>query len=213
MYKNIFFDFDGTVFDTVEGITKSVRYAINKVGLDAELNELRCFAGPPLEDMFAEYFGFTHEQSIQAVADFRERYTPIGLYECRVFPGMKELLTGLREAGLKVAIATSKPQFLAETLLTREGMLELFDVIEGTKLDGHNDSKADVLMRAMNALGAAPEDSVLIGDTKWDVLGAKKCGIDCIGVEWGYAAEGDMEKAGVKEMTASPEELLRRLTD
>ena len=98
MYRYVLFDFDGTVFDTLEGITKSVRYAINKVGMDAPLSELKCFAGPPLLEMFEERFGFTPEEASQAVRDFRERYVPIGVYESRVFPGVKELLRELRAA-------------------------------------------------------------------------------------------------------------------
>ena len=91
----VLFDFDGTVFDTVEGITKSVRYAINLRGMDAELDSLRCFAGPPLVDMFMEHFGFTQAEAEQATADFRVRYEPTGLHECCVFPGVAELLTAL----------------------------------------------------------------------------------------------------------------------
>ena len=95
MFKYILFDFDGTVFDTVEGITRSVRYAINLRGMDAELDSLRCFAGPPLVDMFMEHFGFTQAEAEQATADFRVRYEPTGLHECCVFPGVAELLTAL----------------------------------------------------------------------------------------------------------------------
>ena len=116
MYKYILFDFDGTVFDTVEGITKSVQYALAKRGIAAELDSLRCFAGPPLVDMFMEKFDLSQEEAEAATDDFRERYQPIGLHECRVFPGIKELLRSLIEAGLHVGIATSKPQHLAEEL-------------------------------------------------------------------------------------------------
>ena len=96
MIRCILFDFDGTVFDTVEGITKSVQYAVQKRGLHPPLQELRCFAGPPLVDMFMEHFGFDRTEAEQAVTDFRERYNPIGLYECRLFPGIKEALQELR---------------------------------------------------------------------------------------------------------------------
>lgn len=195
MYRYILFDFDGTVFDTVEGITKCVRYALNKIGLDAELSELRCFAGPPLDDMFMSRFGLSREVAEQAVLDFRERYRPIGLYECRIFPGIKNLLEDLKTAGFKIGIATSKPQPLAEKLLCDEGMLELFDVIVGSGSTG-NDAKSFVLRRAMDELGAEAELSVLVGDTKYDVAGAKECGVDCIGVRYGYAAEGELEEAG-----------------
>ena len=207
MYKYILFDFDGTVFDTVEGITKSVQYALAKRGIEAELDSLRCFAGPPLVDMFMEKFDLTQEEAEAATEDFRERYQPIGLYECRVFPGIKELLHALIGAGLHVGIATSKPQHLAEKLLEGEGMLELFEVISGSDSDGNNNSKAAVLARAMNALGADKKETVLVGDTKYDVAGAKACGVDCIGVRYGYAAEGELASAGADHIVNDLQQL------
>lgn len=206
MYQYILFDFDGTVFATEEGITRSVRYAINKVGLDAPLHELRCFVGPPLKDMFMERFGFDPEAAEQAVSDFRERYIPIGLYECSIFPGIRDLISDLKAAGFITGIATSKPQALAEKLLDSEGMLPLFDVISGSHGAG-NDTKAQVLRVAMDALGADPERTVLIGDTKYDVNGAGECGIDCIGVRYGYAAEGELEAAGPEYIADSVDDL------
>lgn len=207
MYETILFDFDGTVFDTVEGITKSVRYAINKHGLDAELADLRCFAGPPLVDMFMERFGFPREQAERATEDFRERYNPVGLYECRVFPGIRELVEKLLHAGKKVGIATSKPQALAEELLCREGMRELFPVLVGSGSVGNNNAKWQVLKRAMELLDARPETTVLVGDTKYDVAGAHRCGVPCIGVAYGYAAPGELEAAGADALAADMAEL------
>lgn len=196
MFKYILFDFDGTVFDTVEGITKSVRYAINLRGMDAELDSLRCFAGPPLVDMFMEHFGFTQDEAERATADFRTRYEPIGLHECCVFPGIAELLAALREHGFVTAVATSKPEKLARELLEENGMLSLFDVICGSRPNGNNSEKWQIVSRVMELLGAAPEETVLVGDTKYDVLGAHRCGIKCIGVEYGYAAQGELAAAG-----------------
>ena len=196
MASVILFDFDGTVYDTVEGITKSVQYAIRRHGLDAELSELRCFAGPPLVDMFMEKFGFDRETAEQATREFRERYVPVGVYESRVFPEVRGLVERLRAAGKKVGIATSKPQSLAEELLGREGMRELFDVISGSGDNGNNNAKWQVIERAMAELGASPEDTVLIGDTKYDVAGAHRVGIPCVCVRYGYAAPGELEAAG-----------------
>ena len=198
MYRYVLFDFDGTVFDTVEGISKSASYAAGKFSIDAAPETLRCFAGPPLVDMFMEHFGFSREDAELATGYFRERYVPTGLYECRVFPGIKELLTALRAAGRRVGIATSKPQTLAEELLAGEGMTGLFEVVCGSDSDGNNNSKAQVLGRAMAALGAVKEETVLVGDTKYDVAGAHECGVSCIGVEYGYAAEGELESAGAE---------------
>ena len=144
----ILFDFDGTVYDTVEGITRSVRYAINKHGLDAELEDLRCFAGPPLDDMFMEKFGFTREEAVLATMEFRERYKPVGVYESTPFPGIRDLLEHLRASGKVVGIATSKPQELAELLLERSGMTELFDVVSGSNVGAGNNAKWEVLAAA-----------------------------------------------------------------
>ena len=191
----ILFDFDGTVYDTVEGITRSVQYAILKQGLDAEPEALRCFAGPPLVEKFMEVFGFDLETANQAVADYRERYRPIGMYECRVFPGIKDVLLTLRDHGYTLGIATSTPQPLAEELLAREDMLGLFDAIVGARED-NDGTKAGVLRGVMAALGAEPSRCVLVGDTKYDVAGAKTCGVACVGVRYGYAAEGELEAAG-----------------
>lgn len=194
--KYLFFDFDGTLYDTVEGITKCVQYALHKRGLDAELSQLRCFAGPPLDEMFQEKFGMDPADAKQAVLDFRERYVPIGLYESRAFPGMRDFLLSLRKEGKKLGVSTSKPQVLAEELLEREGLLELFDVVCGASGEGEGNAKWQVLQRAMDALDAKPEESLLVGDTKYDVAGARRCGIPCVGVSYGYAAPGELEEAG-----------------
>lgn len=207
MYDCILFDFDGTVFDTVEGITKSVRYALNKVGIDAEPESLRCFAGPPLADKFMEVYGFDRAAAEQAVRDFRERYRPIGMNECCVFPGIKALLEKLRGAGKTVGIATSKPQELAEELLRREDMLDLFQVICGSLPDGNDSAKWQVVQRAMELCGAAKENTILVGDTKYDVAGAHKVGIACVGARYGYAAEGELEAAGADAIVEDIPEL------
>ena len=207
----VFFDFDGTVFDTVEGITKSIQHAIRKHGMDAGLHELRCFAGPPLVEKFMEVYGVTEAEGEQLVIDFRERYLPIGVYESEPFPGIHGLLTALRLAGKTLGLATSKPQNLAEMLLERAGLLACFDVIAGSDPKLNNNAKWEVITRAMEGCGTTPETTVLIGDTKYDVAGALRCGIPCVGVRWGYAEEGEMEEAGVAAMVDTPEELLQLL--
>ncbi len=204
----VLFDFDGTVFDTVEGITKSIQYAIRKHGYDAELEELRCFAGPPLIQKFMEVYGVTQEQAKQMLADYRERYVPIGIYESRPFPGIAEMLSSLHRAGKTIGLATSKPQTMAELLLERSGMKEHFDVIVGSTPGAGDDAKWQIVTRAMKLCGAAPENTVLVGDTKYDVEGAKLCGIPCIGVRWGYAAEGELETAGAAAIVETMEELV-----
>ena len=208
MFDFILFDFDGTVYDTVEGITKSVRYALNKHGWDAQEDALRCFAGPPLDEMFMEKYGVTREMGRQMTEEFRERYKPIGVYESAPFEGVRELLIALRAAGKKTAVATSKPQHLAEQLLERSDMRGLFDAVCGAEPTGDGNAKWQVTERALRALGAEKARSVLIGDTKYDAAGAERVGIPCIGVRYGYAAPGELEAAGVLAMAEDPAELL-----
>ena len=212
MFQTVLFDFDGTVFDTVDGITKSIQFALSKHGRDAELEELRCFAGPPLVDKFMEVYGVTQEEAEQLVVDFRERYRPIGIFESAPFPGIRELTEKLHAAGKQVGIATSKPQNMAEQLLERHGLSGCFDAVCGSEPGLNNNAKWEVVLRAMQACGAEKETTVLVGDTKYDAAGARQAGIPCIGVRWGYAAEGELEQTGVP-IAETMEELYRMLTE
>ena len=213
--RAVLFDFDGTVFDTVEGITKSIQYALRKNGRDAQLDELRCFAGPPLVDKFMEVYGVSRQEAEKLVTDFRERYKPTGIFESSPFPGIGRLLEDLRRDGYKIGIATSKPAEMAELLLARSGLRDLFDEVIGSGPGGiNNEPKWRIVLSAMQACGADTDHTVLIGDTKYDVKGAEKCGIPCIGVRWGYAAEGELEQAGAVSIAEDMEELgeqIRRL--
>ena len=190
MRSVILFDFDGTVYDTVEGITKSVQYALRLHGWDAELSELRCFAGPPLADMFMEKYGVDRALGEQMTREFRERYRPVGIYESRVFPEVRELLVKLRAAGKKLGLATSKPESMARKLLERENMLELFDAIAGSVAIGTDPGFWPDGTTA-EALEKAISDA-----KKYDVAGAHRVGIPCVAVGYGYAAPGELEAAG-----------------
>ena len=212
MIKYVLFDFDGTVYDTAEGITKSIRWALNKRGMDAELQELRKFVGPPLAEKFMEVYGFGEKDALEMVRVFRERYAPVGIFESAPFPGIKELLLSLKAAGLVTGVATSKPQNMAEELIERSGLTDCFDIVVGSFIGPNNDKKWEILTRAMEALGASKEDTVLVGVTEYDVAGAKICGIPCIGVRWGYASPGELEEAGADIIFDSMKELEEFMT-
>lgn len=212
MIRYILFDFDGTLYDTVEGITKSAQYALSKIGISAELDELRCFAGPPLTDKFMEVFGFDRATADRATLLFRERYRPIGIFESGPFPGMAEFLARLNERGFMLAVATSKPQDMAELLLSRAGILDAFRVICGSGHDGNNNTKEEIVRRTVSQLGAGKDECVLIGDTKYDVLGAHAAGVKCICVRYGYAAPGELEEAGADAIAEDLDELEKLLT-
>ena len=207
MIENILFDFDGTVFDTIEGITKCVQYALGKMGIEAELCELKCFAGPPLVDMFAQKYGMSEDEAKKATQLYRERYEPTGWSECSPFDGMHEMLLRLKSAGRTLAIATSKPEHLAVKILSQYGMLDDFDIVCGATLDGSRSKKWDVINYALEKLGADADKTLMVGDRKYDVIGAKKCGIDCVGVRFGYAEEGELEEHGAVYVAETPDEL------
>lgn len=206
-YKTVLFDFDGTVFDTVEGITKSIQYALALHGRQEPLDRLRCFAGPPLVDKFMEVYGVTRAQAEQLVVDFRARYVPVGVYESKPFAGIDTLLGSLRAAGMVLGVATSKPQAMAELLLERSGLKACFDVIVGSTPGLNNEKKWQIVTRAMELCSAEPGQTVLVGDTMYDVAGAKRCGIPCIGVRWGYAAPGELEQAGADWIAETMDDL------
>ena len=212
MIKYVLFDFDGTVYDTAEGITKSIRWALNKRGMDAELQDLRKFVGPPLAERFMEVYGFEEKEALEMVRVFRERYAPVGIFESAPFPGIRELLLSLKAAGLVTGVATSKPQNMAEQLIERSALTDCFDIIVGSFIGPNNDKKWEILTRAMEGLGASKENTVLVGDTKYDVEGAKICGIPCVGVRWGYASPGELEEAGAAPVVDSMKELELFLT-
>lgn len=197
MYKNILFDFDGTVFDTVKGIERSVKYALDKNGIVLSVDSFRRFAGPPFKVIFKENYGFDDELIVKIIKAFREDYLPYGIYESSPFPGIAELLDELRQNGFKLAIATLKPRTMAVELLERSGLYGKFDVISGQIAEGIETlTKAEIVRSAMDMLGAAPEDTVLVGDTKYDVVGGHEAGLKVIGVRYGYAESGELENAG-----------------
>jgi phosphoglycolate phosphatase len=208
MFKTILLDFDGTVFDTAEGITRSVQYALKKLGIAAELSELYCFCGPPLVDMFMEKYGMTRDTALKAVSFYRERYSDVGWQECSVYPGVREAAAALRGEGRKVAVATSKPTHYAMQIMARQGMENDFDLVMGCEFDGTRGEKWEVITAAMEALGAEKETTLMVGDRKYDVLGAHRCGVKCAGVEYGYAEPGEFSAAGADWVVPDPAALL-----
>ena len=209
MYKTILLDFDCTVFDTAEGITKCVQYALSKVGIESELRELYCFCGPPLVDMFMEKYGMSRERALECVEYYRERYSDAGWQECTVYPGVRELVAHLRAQGRKVAVATSKPTHYAMKIMARQGMENDFDLVMGCEFDGTRGAKWEVIEAAMTELCAQKDTTLMVGDRKYDVEGAHRCGIACAGVSYGYAEQGEFEKAGAEFVVADAAELCK----
>ena len=189
MYQYILFDLDGTLTDSREGITKSVQYALDKMGIhEPELKPLERFIGPPLYDEFRRSYGFDDAQAKQAIAFYRERFGVVGWKENMLYNGIPELLKTLTDAGKTLSTASSKPAFFIDKIVKYFDIAQYFTVVSGATLDGTIGTKAQVTQQALDRLQVQDlSQAVLVGDRLHDVEGAKQCGIDCIGVTFGGA--------------------------
>ena len=211
MIRTVLFDLDGTLTDSREGIVNSVKYAIEKLGgTMPDQQTLLKFIGPPLQESFMAYCGYDTETAAQGVEVFRERYEPVGQYENQPAPVLRELLARLKERGYTLALASSKPEELCVSICARFGFTPSLAAVTGSPA-GADWGKADVIREAMRRLGLTDADKpaiLMVGDRKYDVLGAAECGIACVGVEFfGYAAPGELAEAGAAAVVQTPEEL------
>lgn len=214
MYNTILFDLDGTLTDPKEGITKSVQHALKAFGVEAELDDLLCFIGPPLQWSFEEYYGFDEEKAKLAIEKYRERFREVGMFENEVYEGIEEMLETLAKEGKTLAVATSKPEVFAVQILEHFGLAKYFKVIVGSELDGTRVNKKDVIEEVFVRLQLTEEEKVhtlMIGDRKHDIIGAKACGIDSIGVRFGYGEGNELEEAGATYIVETVEELEKNI--
>lgn len=213
-YQYFFMDLDGTITDPKEGITKSVAYALNYYGIQVEnLDTLEKFIGPPLSDSFQDFYGFDREKSLEAVEKYREYFKDKGIFENRLYPGMEHLLQTITEQGGKLVLATSKPEVFAKRILEHFHVAEYFTFAAGSTLDTTRNKKADVIRYALDTLGIAPEEAVMIGDREHDVIGAKENGMECISVLFGYGDREELETAGANVIVETVEELEKKMTE
>ncbi len=210
MQKAILFDLDGTLTDSGEGIINSVIPALEHYGIAIpSREELRVFVGPPLHDTFLR-FGVPADQLDNATEIYRSRYIPIGKFENAPYPGIPELLEMLKSQGHKLFVATSKPEPMAVEILEHFDLARYFDRICGASMDTSRSSKEAVIAYLLEQNGSA-ENMVMVGDTKYDVIGAKAHGIPTIGVSWGYGEIDEMLEAGAAAIAHTTQELLELL--
>ena len=156
MYHYILFDLDGTLTDPKPGITGCVQYALRKFGIEEpDLDKLEPFIGPPLLDSFQEFYGFDEEKGLQAIAYYRERFSVVGLFENEIYPGIAQMLARLQKAGIRLAVASSKPTVFVTRILEHFGILSFFDVIVGSELDGTRVKKEEVVEEEARGYGIA----------------------------------------------------------
>lgn len=194
--KLILFDFDGTVVDNSEGIYNCIRYALDKKGLPPLREEtLRKFIGPSLFDSFMWHCTDDKAVADELVALYRERYAPVGSTELIVFDGIRQLLEKLREEGYKTAVCSSKPYSFVTKIAKEQNLYDLFDGFFCPGFSSHVSDKSGLALEAVAYFGVKKEETLLIGDTRFDVEAADGAGIDCIGVLYGFSEDGEMDNA------------------
>lgn len=203
MARAIIFDMDGTLVDSAEGAWHSLNAAMRLAGLpEIPRAEAGQFIGPPLEVSLHRRGIFGDKYKI-VWDEFARDYAEHGIEYTRAVPGMPELLGRLHARGVRLGIATSKPQAYCERTLRLCGFPDCFEAVVGSLHNGIPEDKAAVLREA-----------VMVGDRAWDVLAARGLGLDCIGVELcGYAGPSELEDAGAAAVArdiAALEALLMR---
>lgn len=206
-WQHVFFDLDGTITNSAPGITNAIIYARKKWGLPPGVNaDYYKFIGPPMPQSYEEFWGFSHEDAVRFLEDYREYFAEIGLFENEVYPGILDLLEALKAAGKHLYIATTKPTGFSERIAEHFGFARYFDMISGSDLKLDN-TKYTVIRNARDACRADMTDAVMVGDKSHDVEGAHEHGIPCVGVTWGFGGRGELEAAGADYIVETAEEL------
>lgn len=211
MYKYILFDLDGTLTNPEIGITNCVMYALEKFGIkENDRKKLHPFIGPPLTYSFQKFYGLSEEESKQAVVFYRERFSMKGLYENEVYEGVSEMLQSLKAQGKIIILATSKPEKFAVEILKYFDLYQYFDFIAGATFDGSRGEKADVIAYALEISNIEDKTrAVMVGDRKYDVLGAREHGLDSIGVLFGFGDYEELTEAGATYIVKTVDDVLK----
>ena len=208
MKQYLLFDLDGTLTDPMVGITSSVQYALEKFGIHVRyLKELIPFIGPPLAESFQKFYGFSKEDAEKAIQYYREYYTPKGIFENEVYEGIPEMLAHLTEAGFTLLVATSKPTVFARKVLKHFGIEDYFSFVGGSELDGSRTKKAEVISYILKTCGIEAKEAIMIGDRRHDIEGGKACGLESVGVLYGYGMEQELTEAGANHIIRTVAEL------
>lgn len=208
-YTTVLFDLDGTLSESAPGILGSLRQAFAEVGVPwVDEVTARSLLGPPFSHSLPPLVG---EQNLAAVvAAYRRHYVEDGaLLQTQRYDGILELVSTLSELGIRLAVATSKPEPHAIRILRHLELADCFATIGGDTVDGRRDSKAQVIGEVLSRLGNPVAESVLmVGDRSHDVLGAAAHGVDCAGALWGYGTRAELTNAGALRLCAAPAEVL-----
>lgn len=189
-----FFDLDGTVTDSREGIFNCVKYALESRGIaEPDYERMKAYIGPPLVKGFMEINEVDEETAIELLNKYRERYSVYGVYECKLYDGIAELLKSLAERGHTLAIVTGKPEHYAKIIAENLGVKKYFDYIIGPSLSNTEEEKDSLVRRALSLMNT--KNAVMIGDRKFDIEGAKMNNISSVAVMYGFGTPEELKNA------------------
>ena len=209
----VIFDFDGTVARTHMGVVNSVVYALNALGAPIpEETTLLEFLGPPLNWSFTELAHLSPADADRAVAKYRERYSETGLFECELYPGFRELLEVLRDAGIPAGIASGKPEVFLKRIVQRLGIASLVSAVAGPSFSDKSPDKTPEILRALPP-GAEPSRCVMVGDRRFDIEAGNGLGMKTIGVLYGYGSRQELTASGAAALAETCAEILDRLKE
>lgn len=211
-YKYVLFDLDGTVSASAEGIRISLEHALDSLGVPKpDLDDYTLYIGPPLIDTFTNLCGLDIETAEKGAGLYREFYEQEGKYHNKVYDGILSVAEELRKNGVKTAICTSKQKPVADGVAALLGITDCFDEIVGSTLDNKIKDKKDLIPFALGKLGGNRAEAVMIGDSRFDAFGARECGVDFIGVSYGYGSVDEMKQLGALAIADAPCELMNYL--
>jgi len=209
-FRAVIFDSDGTLSDSSKGILASANAAFAEMGFPLlDMQTIRPWVGPPLQDSMVNRHGMTPEEAERAIAIYRREYSAGNCFLQRSYDGMVETLERLRAAGLKTAVASSKPTIFLEKILKGTNRWHLFDAVCGVDLNRLESSKTDLIAAAAAQLGLAPADCLMVGDRRFDIEGANALHMQSAGALYGYGTREELEQAGATYLIEHPSELLQ----
>jgi phosphoglycolate phosphatase len=211
MKKYILFDLDGTLTDPYLGITKSVAYSLKEEGIEApELEKLKPFIGPPLEESYPKYFHMDHDTTWRAIDKFREYFNEKGKFENEVYEGMEECLKQLSKE-YTLYVCTSKPLVFALDIMKHFQLDQYFKEIYGSELNGVRTNKAEVIEYCLKQEHISNEECIMVGDRMHDIIGAHKNNIPCIGVLYGYGSREEFNEWKCDYIVEDLNELIKQI--
>ena len=209
-YDAILFDVDGTLIDSAPGILNTLEMVFRDMGVDLTNVNLRRYIGPPLRKSFAEHFSDPAKIE-EATERYRMIYHEKGSHEGGVYPGVPEMLRRLKDAGFTLCTATCKPTEVVTPILEEQGIAGYFAFIGGASMDESRDTKTDVIRHVLSQPTLQGKRVLMVGDRSDDLQGAANCGLDAVGVLYGYGSREELEPFHPKLLVESCKELTDKL--